>query len=69
MNYGTNLSIWDWMFGTLYVTTSNPEPIRFGTGNPDADKRYSTLYGLIVMPIVEISKKMKRKIRELAYTI
>lgn len=61
MNYGTNLSIWDWMFGTLYVTTSNPEPIRFGTGNPDADKRYSTLYGLIVMPIVEISKKMKRK--------
>ena len=62
MNYGTNLSLWDWIFGTLYVTTSNPEPIRFGTGNPDVDMRYTTYYGLVVMPVVEISKKLKGKI-------
>jgi len=61
MNYGTNLSLWDWMFGTLYVTTSNPGLICFGTGNPDADERYSTFYGLIVMPFVEIFKKLKGK--------
>ena len=61
MNYGTNLSLWDWMFGTLYVTTSNPECVRFGTGNPDTDARYSTLYGLIVTPVVAIVTKLKRK--------
>ena len=61
MNYGTNLSLWDWMFGTLYVTNSNPEPIRFGTGDPAADERYSTFYGLIVMPFVEIGKKLRGK--------
>jgi len=60
-NYGTNLSLWDWMFGTLYVTTSDPGLVRFGTGDPDADGRYSTFYGLIVMPFVEIVKRLKGK--------
>ena len=59
VNYGTNLSIWDWMFGTLYVTTGNHEPVRFGTGDRDADLRCSTFYGLTVMPFVEIARKLR----------
>jgi len=59
-NFGTNLSVWDWMFGTLYVTSSTPEPIRFGTGDREADERQSTVYGLIVMPFVEIGKKLAK---------
>jgi sterol desaturase/sphingolipid hydroxylase (fatty acid hydroxylase superfamily) len=51
-NFGTNLSLWDWMFGTLYVTGSNPEAISFGTAEQDAH-RYMTLYGLIVTPFVD----------------
>lgn len=58
-NFGTNLSIWDWMFGTLYTTTSTPERINFGTGQRDAE-RYLTLYSLIVTPFVEIARKFKR---------
>ena len=58
-NFGTNLSIWDWMFGTLYTTTSTPERINFGTGKRDAE-RYLTLYSLIVTPFVEIARKFKR---------
>lgn len=50
-----------WMFGTLYVTNRKPEPIQFGTGDQDADKRYSTFYGLIVMPFVEVGKKLRRR--------
>jgi hypothetical protein len=57
-NYGVNLSLWDWMFGTLYVTQSKPESIRFGTG--EADERYLTLYSLIVMPFVETAAKLRQ---------
>ena len=56
-NFGTNLSIWDWMFGTLYTTTGTPEKIRFGTAERDPH-RYLTLYSLIVLPFVDTARKM-----------
>jgi sterol desaturase/sphingolipid hydroxylase (fatty acid hydroxylase superfamily) len=56
-NFGINLSLWDWMFGTLYVTTSKPETIRFGTGEQDRD-RYLTIYSLIVTPFAETASKL-----------
>ncbi|MDR6610497.1 sterol desaturase family protein [Pseudomonas synxantha] len=56
-NFGINLSLWDWMFGTLYVTQSRPESIQFGTGEPDHE-RYLTLRGLIVTPFVDIARKL-----------
>lgn len=55
-NFGTNLSLWDWMFGTLYVTSSKPEDIRFGTAEQDSH-RYLTLYSLIVLPFVDSLRK------------
>lgn len=59
-NFATNLSLWDWMFGTLYVTTSRPEAVRFGIGEQDRE-RYLTLYGLIVTPIVETVRKLVKQ--------
>lgn len=56
-NFGTNLSLWDWMFGTLYVTTAKPESIRFGTRERDLD-RYLTIYSLIVTPFVDTARKI-----------
>ncbi|MDH4562595.1 sterol desaturase family protein [Pseudomonas sp. BN411] len=61
-NFGTNLSLWDWMFGTLYVTTPEPEAIRFGTGEKDLE-RYLTIYGLIVTPFVDTARKLARQRR------
>lgn len=55
-NFGVNLSLWDWMFGTLYVTSTRPEPLRFGIGGQD-HHRYLTVYGLIVTPFVETARK------------
>lgn len=55
-NFGTNLSLWDWMFGTLYVTSSQPENINFGTGEGDHE-RYLSLYGLIVTPFVDTARR------------
>jgi sterol desaturase/sphingolipid hydroxylase (fatty acid hydroxylase superfamily) len=57
-NFGINLSVWDWMFGTLYVTTSKPELIRFGTGEQD-HQRYLTICSLIVTPFVETARNIR----------
>ncbi|MBV4457992.1 sterol desaturase family protein [Pseudomonas sp. COR58] len=56
-NFAINLSLWDWLFGTLYVTTTRPEALRFGTGEQDRG-RYLTLYGLVVTPFVETARKL-----------
>ncbi|MGE7955145.1 sterol desaturase family protein [Pseudomonas sp. NPDC089530] len=56
-NFAINLSLWDWLFGTLYVTTPTPEPLRFGTGEQD-QRRYLTVYSLIVTPFVETARKL-----------
>lgn len=56
-NFGTNLSIWDWLFGTLYVTTPTPEKIAFGTAEQDAH-RYLTLYSLTLLPFVDTARKL-----------
>ena len=54
-NFATNLSLWDWLFGTLYVTRAKPETISFGTGEGDHE-RYLSLYGLIVTPFADIAR-------------
>jgi sterol desaturase/sphingolipid hydroxylase (fatty acid hydroxylase superfamily) len=56
-NFATNLSLWDWLFGTLYVTSATPEPLQFGTGEPDNDS-YLSLYSLVVTPFVRIAGKL-----------
>lgn len=54
-NFGINLSLWDWLFGTLYVTTPRPEVLRFGTGEQD-QQRYRTICSLIVTPFIDIAR-------------
>lgn len=56
-NFGTSLSIWDWMFGTLYTTTRTPEKLSFGTAEQDSH-RYLTLWSLTGMPFVDTARKL-----------
>lgn len=58
-NFGTNLSLWDWWFGTLYVTSSQPEPLSFGVG-PRDNERYSRLSALILRPFLVTVRKIWR---------
>ncbi|MGL4317581.1 MAG: sterol desaturase family protein [Pseudomonas sp.] len=58
-NFGTNLSVWDWLFGTLYVTSAQPEALRFGTAEQDHE-RYLTVYGLIVTPFIDTARALRR---------
>ena len=64
-NFATNLSLWDWLFGTLYVTRAKPEVISFGTGEGDHE-RYLSLYGLIVTPFVDIARSVSAAARRLS---
>jgi sterol desaturase/sphingolipid hydroxylase (fatty acid hydroxylase superfamily) len=47
-NFGSTLAIWDRLFGTLYLTTQQREPIRYGIG-PET-REYSTLWEMFVRP-------------------
>ena len=58
-NFGTNLSLWDWWFGTLYVTSSQPEPLSFGVG-PKDNEHYSHLSALILRPFPVTARKLWR---------
>jgi sterol desaturase/sphingolipid hydroxylase (fatty acid hydroxylase superfamily) len=63
-NLATHLSLWDWMFGTLYLTTSRPETIEFGVGEKDG-KNYQTLNGLLFYPFKASFRKFSRKVKKL----
>ncbi|MBS7691980.1 sterol desaturase family protein [Pseudomonas lalucatii] len=66
-NFATNLSLWDWMFGTLYVTNPQPETLAYGTEDRDPH-RYLTLYSLIVTPFVDLARQLglARRLRSIA---
>lgn len=54
-NYGSMFAVWDWMFGTLYISPA-PETLTFGvsdkTGQP-IEQPYPTLTAALVMPFKE----------------
>lgn len=54
-NYGEVLAIWDWMFGTLYVTDGH-EALTFGVADGDGnliEQPHPTLRAAILHPFVE----------------
>ncbi len=56
-NFGVNLSLWDWMFGTLYITTTKPEPLEFGV-MPKDNERYQQLHNLLFRPFWVTAAKL-----------
>ncbi len=53
-NFGGSLAIWDWMFGTLYVTSAEREDIRYGLGTET--QIYNSLWDLYRQPILKIGE-------------
>lgn len=56
-NFGGSLAIWDRMFGTLYVTSSTREDIKFGLGSET--RFYESLWDLYCRPLHRIIGFMK----------
>ena len=62
-NYGEVLAIWDWMFGTLYITKPD-ETIRFGLGAADGTplpQRHPTFRAAMAEPVARAWRVLKGK--------
>jgi sterol desaturase/sphingolipid hydroxylase (fatty acid hydroxylase superfamily) len=55
-NFGLFLSVWDWMFGTLYVPREK-ETLAFGLGD---GATYTTLVGALINPVVRVANSAIR---------
>lgn len=60
-NFGSLLSIWDWMFGSLYVPKER-EKIVFGLGSQEEQAPYQTVWNLYVYPIKQAYARLRGKI-------
>jgi len=64
-NYGDTLAVWDWMFGTLYITRPGEE-IRFGLGDAAGlplPQRHPDLGAALIEPVGRASGLLSRKVR------
>ncbi|MAF97904.1 MAG: sterol desaturase [Micavibrio sp.] len=60
-NFVGHFAFWDWMFGTLYVTTPKPENIEFGLG--DESKEYRSMDSLLLSPFTKSYRLVTSKWR------
>lgn len=54
-NFGSELAIWDWMFGSLYVTDQRQEVLTFGLGEQE-NRKLTTPLQLYISPFVSAAK-------------
>ncbi len=57
-NYGLMLSVWDRLFGTM-IDPKPGETFQFGLGGPES-REYHTLFGLYVLPLVNMARMSRR---------
>lgn len=57
-NFGTNLSIWDWMFGTLHITSPDEEELEFGLA-PEENANYDNVIELFYKPFIMFYKAVR----------
>jgi sterol desaturase/sphingolipid hydroxylase (fatty acid hydroxylase superfamily) len=55
-NYSTFFSFWDWLFGTLYLTSSKREEIIYGLGENE-NRHFRTLKDLYIYPFIAIYRR------------
>ncbi len=51
-NFAIHFSLWDYLFGTLYITTAKPEKLTFGIG--EEGKNFNGVVALWVYPLRKI---------------
>lgn len=48
-NYASLLTVWDWIFGSLYVPKER-EHVTFGLGSEELDRPYASIWGMCLHP-------------------
>lgn len=57
-NYGELFALWDWLFGTLYLPSREPERLEFGLAGEDANI-HSTLLAAYVVPFTNSARILR----------
>lgn len=57
-NFGYCLSLWDWVFGTLYMPKRD-EKVTFGIGAESPE--YRTLRGFLFLPFIKIARQVRAR--------
>ncbi|MDP9127645.1 MAG: sterol desaturase family protein [Pseudomonadota bacterium] len=55
-NFGSFLSIWDWVFGSLYIPADDERVTRFGLGSAKMSGPYQSIRGLCLAPFKQFAK-------------
>jgi sterol desaturase/sphingolipid hydroxylase (fatty acid hydroxylase superfamily) len=61
-NYGALFSIYDWVFGSLYVTTLKRENITFGLGDDQEEQLFKNIFTMLTHPLLKIFRQDKNAI-------
>jgi len=56
-NFGSCLSIWDWVFGTLHMPERTRERLNFGVATRERD--HHTVLGSLIMPFVQAASRLR----------
>ncbi len=61
-NFGGNLSVFDWLFGTLLIPTSEPQRLTFGV---EADgERQQSMEGVVLTPFARLWRRQRTPLPE-----
>jgi sterol desaturase/sphingolipid hydroxylase (fatty acid hydroxylase superfamily) len=55
-NFGFELAVWDWMFGTLYIPRGR-ETLTFGLGTEE-NRRLSSVWQLLMNPVIAVQRHL-----------
>ncbi len=58
-NYAVHFSLWDWVFGSLYTTTPQPEALNFGLG--EEGRPFNSVFALWTHPLATIAGRFFRR--------
>ncbi len=63
-NFSALLGIWDWIFGTLYVTRWKDEKITIGLGGEKEEAPYQNAWSMLVHPFMENAQLLAARIKK-----
>lgn len=63
-NFSSMLSLWDWVFGSLYVTGWKDEKITIGLGSAKDEAPYQNAWSMLVYPFVENARLARGRLKK-----
>ncbi len=59
-NMGSRLAVWDWLFGTLYLSKNTSDKLNFGLGEKE-DPKYMSFIQNMINPFVNNYRRLRKR--------